>query len=217
MLDLNAAAAEAAALMKPFVQRVNPELGGSLWFQGQPVALLAAGGETAGQYALLDTVLMRGSELPPHLHQREDEAYYLLEGQMTFTVGNVTIPARPGEFVFLPRGIVHSYRVETEQCRTLVLLTPAGLEDFICKIGIPMADDSVPQGDLSDGFSRLAAASQDYGLEWVSYPVPAENARHHYDLEAFTPGVQGSPCSMNSLTDGEGAGFPMMTVTSSPV
>ena len=69
-----------------------------------------------------------GTEPPLHVHAHEDEAYLVLNGRMTFQVGDERIDAEPGSFVFLPRGVPHGFAVRSEVARAVLLLTPGGLE-----------------------------------------------------------------------------------------
>ena len=217
MIDLNRVAAEAAAVIMPFVGRLTTAESVALWYRGQLLTLLATGAETEGQYALLDAVLARGSELPRHLHQREDEAHYLLEGQMTITVGNITIPARPGDCVVMPRGVPHSYRVETEKCRSLVLLTPAGLEGFIQKLSLPtiQSDSRALPPETDSDFTLFPATAQEYGVEWLASNAQSKQARSRYDLEIFTPGAHGPPSGLGMTAAGDSSGFPTVSFASS--
>jgi uncharacterized cupin superfamily protein len=68
----------------------------------------------------------------PHIHSREDECFFVLEGELDFQIGDETIMARPGTFIQGPRGIAHSFRNNTQlPARMLVFITPAGFENFV--------------------------------------------------------------------------------------
>lgn len=94
--------------------------------------------DTAGQYALAEVVVRPGDEPPPHVHAREDEAFHVLSGEIAFTRGIERIGAGPGSHVFLPRGIPHTFSVESDEARVLVLCTPGGLEEAFLT-GAPQA------------------------------------------------------------------------------
>jgi len=100
----------------------------SVWYNGSLMTFLATGEETQGQFALIEAVSRKGNAPPRHIHHREDETLYVLEGEITVSVGDSTIKATPGTMVFLPRGVAHSFAIESEQLRMLILATPAGLE-----------------------------------------------------------------------------------------
>ncbi len=84
--------------------------------------------DTGGQFSAMEVTVRKGLEPPPHEHEREDESYYILEGTWTVRVGDQTLMATPGSLVFLPRGIQHSFTVDVDGARALVLCTPGGLE-----------------------------------------------------------------------------------------
>jgi quercetin dioxygenase-like cupin family protein len=69
-----------------------------------------------------------GVEPPLHVHAREDEWYYLLDGEVTFHVGGEDHRGQPGSFVFFPRGVPHTFTVEGESARMLLLNAPGGFE-----------------------------------------------------------------------------------------
>lgn len=94
------------------------------------------GTETSGDFSFVEVVFKKGADAPAHLHHREDEAFYILEGEFTFYVGEDREPtvAGPGSFVWAPRGIRHQYKVTgPTDVRALVLITPAGAETFFDK------------------------------------------------------------------------------------
>src|SRR5215469_10753378 len=94
----------------------------SVWYNGSLMTFLATGEETHGQFALIEAVARRGNAPPPHTHHREEETFYVLEGEMTFSIGGQTIKATPGTMVCLPRDVAHSFVIDSEQLRMLILL-----------------------------------------------------------------------------------------------
>ena len=95
----------------------------SVWYSGHLLTFLATGEDTQGRFALIEIVGRKGNVPPPHIHHREDETFYILEGEMTASVSGQTIKGTPGTVIFLPRNVVHSFEIESEQMRMLVLLT----------------------------------------------------------------------------------------------
>lgn len=117
--------------------------GKMLWVVGELMTFKASGEDTGGAYSLTDSVVpSRGGPLP-HIHHREDEAFWVLEGELEVQVGENTFRAEAGSFVHLPKGIVHTYEnVSTEPARFLTLMVPAGLEKFFEEVGKPGSDAS---------------------------------------------------------------------------
>jgi quercetin dioxygenase-like cupin family protein len=98
---------------------------------GDTVRVFATGADTGGQYALVEVSTAPGGGPPLHLHTREDEAFYVLEGEVTITVGGVAHVLRPGCFAFGPRGVPHRFQnTGARPSRMLVFITPAGFEAF---------------------------------------------------------------------------------------
>jgi quercetin dioxygenase-like cupin family protein len=80
------------------------------------------------QIGLMELEGSPGVEPPLHVHRNEDEYYYLLDGAVTFHVGEETYRGQPGSLVFLPRGIPHTFTIETPTARMLLLNAPGGFE-----------------------------------------------------------------------------------------
>jgi quercetin dioxygenase-like cupin family protein len=79
----------------------------------------------------MEGVLAKGAEPPPHVHHREDESFFVLEGSLVVRVGDEVFSASPGSFVFCPGDVPHLLTLESEQVRMLTLVTPAGLESVL--------------------------------------------------------------------------------------
>jgi hypothetical protein len=103
------------------------------------------------------------------VHHREDEGFWILEGELTFQIGEETLTAGPGSFVFGPRGVPHSYRVDSGPARILFMLSPAGFERFIYASSEPAPSRTLPpapQGEPEAAdMERLAALAREYGAE----------------------------------------------------
>ena len=111
-------------------KRVPAGTGTAYWGPGELMTFLLTGEETGGALFLSELSVAPGGGTPPHIHHREDETFYILEGEMTASVCGQTIKGTPGTAIFLPRDVVHSFEIESEQMRMLVLLTPAGGEGY---------------------------------------------------------------------------------------
>src|SRR5215467_7999082 len=116
----------------------------SVWYSGHLLTFLATGEDTQGRFSLIEGVARKGNVPPPHIHHREDETFYIVEGEMTATVGGQKIKGTSGSVIFAPRGIVHSFEINSEQMRMLVLLTPAGLEGYFKECSVPAPAMTLP-------------------------------------------------------------------------
>ena len=119
--------------------------GEAWWWLDVTLAIIkATGEETGGQYTLIEVLEPQGVEVPLHVHHNEDEAFYILEGEMTFYVGEETIKAGPGSLLFGPRDVPHTYTVDSGPARLLFLLTPAGFEGLIRETSEPAKSLTLP-------------------------------------------------------------------------
>jgi mannose-6-phosphate isomerase-like protein (cupin superfamily) len=141
------------------VRHVPPSGGKTLWVFGGLVTFLALGEETGGAFTLFEEATSPGSSAFPHLHHGEDQAFYVLDGEYAFECGGRAFGAKPGSFVYVPRGSVHSFEnVGTKPGRLLILSAPAGgTEAFFFEVGEPATDrSSPPASTVPEGFEGIA-------------------------------------------------------------
>ena len=125
-------------------------------------------------YSIIEDLAPKGSGPPLHRHQEDDEAFYVLAGEMTFYLGNdEPIRASAGSFVHIPGGTVHAFRVDSEMARYLIITTPQH-EHFYRAIVEPAQTRSIPPETPMD-MEKLGAASETYGVEGVG-PAPEAEA-----------------------------------------
>ena len=122
------------------------------------------------QFALVEALAFRTTEPPLHIHHREDEAWYILSGRMTFYIGDDAMTAEAGAFVFAPRGIPHTFTVDIEPTRVLVFASPAGFERFAIELGDAATSDVPPKDLAVPGPDVLGPVAQRYGIEVVGPP-----------------------------------------------
>lgn len=137
-------------------------------YLAQQQTVLARSDETGGAFALIEELVQAGLEPPPHIHTREDEAFYVLDGQVDFHVGDCTHHVTGGGFIFLPRGIAHSFKLRTPTARLLVFLTPGGFERFFLEMAQPLKEGPTPPGP--EDFARLLTEAPRHGIEWAGLP-----------------------------------------------
>jgi quercetin dioxygenase-like cupin family protein len=153
----------------PYSRRLGGEE--SYWSLGLLQTFLAEAKDTDGRFSLGEGLAPKGAEPPPHTHTREDEAYYILEGEITFRVGEQTIESKPGDYVWLPRGIEHSFELKSSQVRALVILTPAGLEEAFKQLGEPAQSATLPPPpEEPPDMEKIVAIFSEYGLEFAPPP-----------------------------------------------
>ena len=148
----------------------------SVWFMGMLVSFLADSEQTGGRFGLMEFVVRKVDEPPRHVHHREDEAFYVLEGGITCYVGEDAYKAPPGTFAFLPRDVPHSFTVETDVVRVLVLLAPGGFEEFFrsSRFSEPARALELPPPAGPPDVEALLAEMGRYGSEAVGPPGPPQ-------------------------------------------
>jgi quercetin dioxygenase-like cupin family protein len=160
------ASGTAAASPQSRVKYVPAGTGPAYWGPGSLMTFLITGEETNGTLFLSEVVVPPGGGPPPHIHNREDESFRLLEGTLTIQVGETTLTASPGDFVYLPRGIAHSFKnTGAVTAKALVSIAPAGLENYFAEVFDPVTDRSAaPPPVNKELIARAIAASPRYGL-----------------------------------------------------
>ena len=129
------------------------------------VTVLADAEQTGGAFGLMEGRLTRGADPPPHVHHREDESFFVLEGSLGVRVGDDSFFARPGSFVFCPRDVPHLLTVGTEHVRLLTLITPGGLEPFFVELGEPAPERTLPADPPEPDVERIVTLAGHYGVE----------------------------------------------------
>ncbi|AMV26659.1 Quercetin 2,3-dioxygenase [Gemmata sp. SH-PL17] len=142
--------------------------------QGRTIAVvgdiyrfLATGSETGGKYALWEALVPPGGGPPPHVHSREEEGFYVLEGQIALTVGDEKHVVMAGMFANVSPGTPHAFKNESDRpARMLISVAPAGLEEMFFEVGAPLAEGAttVPP-PAPDEIDRLKAAAPRYGIK----------------------------------------------------
>jgi quercetin dioxygenase-like cupin family protein len=152
----------------------EPGEGEALWWFGVLATIKATGEQTGGRYALLEILAPDGYEGVLHVHHFEDEGFYILEGEMTFYVGDQTIKAHPGSYLFGPKDVPHAFTVDSGPAKLLFIFTPAGLEDGIREMGEPARSLTVPpqpeEPPDEAEMERLMAIAARYGGEILGPP-----------------------------------------------
>ena len=127
----------------------------------------ATGADTGGQMTIVDVTEPPGAQAPLHVHHREDEGFWILEGSATFEVGDATIEASAGAYLFGPRDIPHRYTVGEDGCRMLMICTPGGnFENIVREMSEPAQSRTLPPAsDEEPDFERVAAVAAAHGAE----------------------------------------------------
>jgi len=143
----------------------------AIWFLNTLTTIHATAGQTGGAFGLCEQIAPPGPGSPYHVHRAEDEAFYVLEGELEFISEDRRFTAGPGGFVFLPRNVPHGFRIlGPNPARFLILMTPGGFEGFMVEAGAPAEARQLPEPAAPD-MDRLMAAAARRQLEILG-PLP---------------------------------------------
>jgi quercetin dioxygenase-like cupin family protein len=134
-------------------------------FINQIAEVKLKGADTGGEAAAVEIEGPAGPGAPLHVHRREDETIYVLDGDLTFYVGDQVHRAGPGGIIWAPRDVPHTFTVDSPSARWLVVATPSGFEEFVTRLG--QVTDPDPE--------TVAAVAAEFGIEVLGPPgaVPA--------------------------------------------
>jgi mannose-6-phosphate isomerase-like protein (cupin superfamily) len=153
--------------MKDSVVVVEPDMGDRFAAAGDIYTIKVGAEQTDGRYALIEAIVPPRSGPPPHLHTREIEAFWVLEGEITFMTADRMIPAAKGSFVYVPVGVPHAFRnLSDAPARMLILASPAGFDLFIREIGKSQPSDGpLPGPPTPAEIKKLVSIAPRFGIE----------------------------------------------------
>ena len=131
---------------------------------GDQYRYLATGDDTDGGYYLVEATVPPGGGPPFHIQTREEEAFYVLEGELSFYGDAGEVVAGPGTYLNIPKGAKHRFRNEgTDTAKMLFFFTPAGIEGLFDEL----AKIDVPSGDFASVITALNVLGEKYGVTYL--------------------------------------------------
>jgi quercetin dioxygenase-like cupin family protein len=151
----------------------TPPQGRTIAVVGDVYRFLATGADTNGQYALFEALVGPGGGPPPHVHSREEEGFYILEGEIRFTINGERVVATAGMFANMPVGTPHSFKNESNKpAKMLISVAPAGLEQMFFEVGVQLAEGTTTAPPpTKEEIDKLLAVAPKYGIE-IRLPKP---------------------------------------------
>lgn len=158
---------------------VAPAEGKLVWLGSRfGVHFKIAGKVTGGSFSIVEHPIKPGELVTPHVHTREDELSYVIEGEIGVQVGDREFQAGPGCYIFKPRGVPHTFwNAGTERARLIEIISPAGFEKFFEELV-----ELYPAGGGSPEFQQVAELATRYGLTFQMDWVPALMAKYNVKL-----------------------------------
>jgi mannose-6-phosphate isomerase-like protein (cupin superfamily) len=153
-----------AQLLAPMATRSNE--GEARWWFAALAEIKVTAQETGGLLSIIEITEPPNAAGPLHVHHREDESFWILEGDVTIQVGDTTIEATAGDFAFGPRGIPHRYTVGGAGCRMLFIMTPGGFENLVRDMSVPAQTRTLPPAsDEEPDWEHVAAVAKAHACE----------------------------------------------------
>lgn len=145
----------------------NPSEGRTIAIVGDIYRFVATGEETDGKYTLFEAFVSPGGGPPPHVHSREEEGFYVIEGEITFSIDGKRMVGTAGTFANLPIGVPHSFKNETTRpAKMLIFLAPAGLEKMFFECGVPVPEGTTTAAPpTKQEIENLMRIAPQYGVE----------------------------------------------------
>ena len=152
---------------------LNENEGEAFWLLGMLQTIKIGAEDTGGRYGLVEIVVPAGLGSPWHVHPEEDEWFYVLEGQLTFWVGDTRLSLTPGSFAFGPKGVPHTFYAEGGGARALVGFAPMQFEGFQREVGEPAPERVLPPPlEGPPDVARLIPIASRNGFEILGPPGP---------------------------------------------
>lgn len=156
---------------------IDAEEGDAYWSLGSLTVLKATDENTNGSFSMVEERIPEGQSPPLHVHQSDDEMFYVLDGTVTFEVGGERFTATDGSTVFAPYGLPHSYLTE-EETRWLMFVREPCLERLWASVGSPAESLTIPDdSEVDEQMNRVAEQLDRYGIEIVGDPLTAARDR----------------------------------------
>ena len=151
----------------PKIKVTMPSEGRTIAVVGDVYRFMATGDNTNGKYAIWEAIVPPGGGPPPHVHSQEEEGFYILEGEITFQVGEKRVVATPGMFANMPVGTPHAFKTESDRpARMLISVAPAGLEKMFFEVGVPLYDGATTALPPTKAeIEKLLEVAPRYGIE----------------------------------------------------
>lgn len=147
--------------------------GEAFWLLGMLQTVRIGRDDTAGRYGLLEIVVPPGLGSPWHVHPEEDEWFYVLDGELSFWVGDTYLSLTAGSFAFGPKGVPHTFYAEAAGARALVGFAPMHFEGFLREVGEPAPERVVPPPmEGHPDMARLIPIAARNGFEILGPPGP---------------------------------------------
>ena len=154
--------------MKPY--SLGREEGEAVWMFDALDTIKADADQTGGVFSVVEFLDFEASSVPLHVNDRWDRGFYILDGEYTFVIGDDTVAAEAGTWIFVPRRTPLAWKCESPGGRLLNVTAPAGLEGFYRDVGESVTDRTNLPARLDLDIERLSDTASQYGITIVGAP-----------------------------------------------
>jgi mannose-6-phosphate isomerase-like protein (cupin superfamily) len=169
--------------LPPFLQGRSIE--NCRWYMGSLMTFLVNSEQTDGTFSMAEYLSKPGNEPPAHMHDREDEFFYVLDGRIDAYIGEKVFAAGRNEGVYLPKLIPHTFRILTPRLRMLIWMSPGGFEGYFRDMSEPARSLDLPEHAANYGevdMDHALRAGKDHGISFLS----SEEIRQQMPLLALS-------------------------------
>jgi mannose-6-phosphate isomerase-like protein (cupin superfamily) len=143
--------------------------GRCFWFMGDFYAIKTTPEQTGGAYSVVEVESFPGNGPPPHIHHREDECFYVVEGAFSVILGGKILDIADGDFIRIPKGTPHTYKnVGAIPGKLLVVFSPGGFEQLFAEVGKQGTREEAHREDDLTTLNRFLSLANKYQLEICS-------------------------------------------------
>jgi quercetin dioxygenase-like cupin family protein len=164
---------------KPKAYKRSPSLDNSTWYKGILISQLAGKADTNGAFDFVVSKMRRGTEPPPHVHSREHEFFYVLDGSLNIYVEGKVLAVGAGECAFLPKGEPHAFLIQSAEIEVIVSMTPGGFLSAVNKMNAPAEKMELPSDDAviyaTADLTETMKIFEMYGLRFLSLKEIAQD------------------------------------------
>jgi mannose-6-phosphate isomerase-like protein (cupin superfamily) len=171
------------ATLPPFAQ--GRSLENSRWYMGNMMTFLVNSAQTNGAFSITDYMSKPGNEPPAHMHERDDEFCYVLEGRIDAYVGNEVFHAGPNEGVYFPKLVPHTFTILTPHLRMLILMSPGGFEGYFRDMSEPARQLNLPEHAVNYSAVDMDHAIRKGKEHGISFLSPEEIRQQMQPLAKF--------------------------------
>jgi mannose-6-phosphate isomerase-like protein (cupin superfamily) len=169
--------------LPPFAQ--GRELDNSRWYMGSMMTFLINSEQTGGTFSMTEYLSEPGNEAPAHVHDREDEFVYVLEGRITAYIGKEVFSAVQNQGVYFPKLVPHTFRIRTPQLRMLIWMSPGGFERYFRDMSEPAPSLGLPIHAVNYGAADMKHAIRKGREHGISFLTPDEIRQQMPPLAKF--------------------------------